>query len=90
MAAALQIWSPTFSRALDKLPPSIRVMVQEKADEMGTRLGTFPHQRLQGRPEFKLRIGDDRVLFEPSLCNVSECGVLLRRQRQIFYLVSKR
>lgn len=23
-----------------------------------------PHQRLQGRPEFKLRVGDYRVLYE--------------------------
>ena len=64
MAAALQIWSPTFSRAFDHLPPSVRGEVQRKVDEMGTRLDTFPHQRLQGRPEFKLRVGDYRVLYE--------------------------
>jgi mRNA-degrading endonuclease RelE of RelBE toxin-antitoxin system len=38
--------------------------VQRKIDEMGTRLETFPHKRLQSRPEFKLRIGDYRVLYE--------------------------
>ena len=64
MAAALQIWSPTFSRAFDSLPASIRAAVQSKVDEMGTRLEAFPHQRLQGRPEFKLRVGDHRVLYE--------------------------
>jgi mRNA interferase RelE/StbE len=64
MAAALQIWSPTFCRAFDNLPPSVRVAVQSKVDEMGTRLEAFPHQRLQGRPEFKLRVGDFRVLYE--------------------------
>lgn len=31
---------------------------------MGTRLESFPHLRLQGRPEFKLRVGDYRVLYE--------------------------
>ena len=31
---------------------------------MGTRLDSFPHKRLQGRSEFKLRIGDYRVLYE--------------------------
>jgi mRNA interferase RelE/StbE len=31
---------------------------------MGTRLDDFPHRRLQGRSEFKLRIGDYRVLYE--------------------------
>ena len=39
-------------------------MIQSKVDAMGTRLETFPHQRLSGRPEFKLRVGDYRVLYE--------------------------
>lgn len=64
MAAALQVWSPTFSRAFDALPPSVRTIVQGKVDEMGARLETFPHQRPQGRSEFKLRVGDFRVLYE--------------------------
>ena len=64
MAAALQIWSPTFSGAFDELPSSIRETVQRKVDEMGTRLESFPHQRLQGRAECKLRVGDYRVPYE--------------------------
>jgi len=64
VSAALQVWSPTFSRAFDNLPASVRVAVQRKVDEMGARLEAFPHQRLQGRPEFKLRAGDYRVLYE--------------------------
>lgn len=64
MAAALQIWLPTFTKAFDTLPVSVRETVQRKIDEMGTRLENFPHQRLQGRPEFKLRVGDYRVLYE--------------------------
>ena len=64
MAAALQIWSLTFSRSFDSLPSSVRSAVQTKVDEMGTRLEAFPHQRLQRRPEFKLRVGDYRVLYE--------------------------
>ena len=64
MAAALQIWSPTFSKAFDALPSGIQETLRHKIDEMGMRLENFPHQRLQGRPEFKLRIGDYRVLYE--------------------------
>lgn len=64
MAAALQIWSPTFSRAFDALPRPVQADVQRKVDEMGLRLDNFPHQRLAGRPEFKLRVGDHRVLYE--------------------------
>jgi mRNA interferase RelE/StbE len=64
VAAALQIWSRIFSKAFDDLPSGVRETVQRKIDEMGTRLEDFPHQRLQGRPEFKLRAGDYRVLYE--------------------------
>jgi mRNA interferase RelE/StbE len=64
VAAALQIWSPTFSRAFDDLPSAVRETVQRKVDEMGTRLESFSHQRLQGRAECKLRVGDYRVLYE--------------------------
>jgi mRNA-degrading endonuclease RelE of RelBE toxin-antitoxin system len=64
VAAALQIWSATFSRAFDELPASVREAVERKVDEMGAHLDAFPHQRLQGRSEFKLRVGDYRVLYE--------------------------
>jgi mRNA interferase RelE/StbE len=64
VAAALQIWSATFSKAFDKLPSAVREIVQNKIDEMGARLENFPHQKLQGRSEFKLRVGDYRVLYE--------------------------
>jgi mRNA interferase RelE/StbE len=64
VAAALQIWSPTFSRAFDNLPAAARQSVRDRVDDMGTRLGTFRHERLQGRSEFKLRVGDYRVLYE--------------------------
>jgi mRNA interferase RelE/StbE len=63
VAAALQIWSHTFSKSFDELPSGIRETVQRKIDEMGLRLKDFPHKRLQGRPEFKLRVGDYRVLY---------------------------
>jgi mRNA-degrading endonuclease RelE of RelBE toxin-antitoxin system len=42
----------------------VRVDVERKVDEMGTRLESFPHQRLKGRLEFKLWVGDYRVLYE--------------------------
>lgn len=64
MAAALQVWSPTYSRAFDGLPSATQETIQRKVDEMGTRLPGFPHQRLTGRREFKLRVGDYRVLYE--------------------------
>jgi mRNA interferase RelE/StbE len=64
VAAALQIWSPTFSKAFDSLPESVRNAIERKVDDMSMRLETFPHKRLGSRPEFKLRVGDYRVLYE--------------------------
>jgi mRNA interferase RelE/StbE len=64
VAAALQVWSDTFSRAFDKLPSNVREIAQRRIDDLGARLENFPHQKLQGRSEFKLRVGDYRVLYE--------------------------
>jgi mRNA-degrading endonuclease RelE of RelBE toxin-antitoxin system len=62
VAAALQIWSHTFTKSFDSLPAGLQEAVRDKIDEMGMRLEHFPHQRLQGRPEFKLRVGDWRAI----------------------------
>lgn len=59
----LQIWSHPFCERFDKLPQNIQFTIQWKVDEMARRLSTFSHERLQGRPEFRLRAGDYRVLY---------------------------
>lgn len=64
MASALQIWSQVFCRKFDPLPASIREAILNKVDDMGRRLGSFPHERLTSRTECKLRVGDYRVLYE--------------------------
>ena len=64
MAAALQIWSHTFAKQFDRLPTRVQRLVQDKIDGLGERLQSFPHHRLTGRPECRLRAGDYRVLYE--------------------------
>jgi len=61
---ALQVWTKTYSAAFDRLPASVRDAVQDKVDRMGENLAQFSHERLKGRPEFRLRAGDYRVLYE--------------------------
>ena len=34
---------------------------------MGSRLESFPHYRLSGRSEFRLRVGDYRIFYEFAL-----------------------
>lgn len=64
MPAALQIWSHVFCRRFDRLPPAVQEDITRKIDEVGRRLDSWAHDRLQGRSEFKLRVGDYRVLYE--------------------------
>jgi mRNA interferase RelE/StbE len=64
VSAALQIWSNNFCKTFDQLPVRIRQSVQAKVDDLGTRLADYPHHRLTGRAEFRLRVGDYRVLYE--------------------------
>jgi mRNA interferase RelE/StbE len=64
VAAALQIWSPTFAKSFDGLPKTVQDAVCRKIDDMGARLESFSHQRLRGRTECKLRVGDYRALYE--------------------------
>ena len=64
MVASLQIWSTTFCREFDRLPPRIQQAIEAKIDDLGTRLDSFPHLRLTGRTEYRLRVGDYRVLYE--------------------------
>jgi mRNA-degrading endonuclease RelE of RelBE toxin-antitoxin system len=42
----------------------VQADILAKIDDLGRRLGTFLHARLTGRTEFKLRVGDWRVLYE--------------------------
>ena len=64
MVGALQIWSAVFCRNFDALPAEVRSAITAKIDYVGCRLAMFPHQRLAGRNEFKLRVGDYRVLYD--------------------------
>ena len=69
MAAALHVWSATYTRAFDDLPVGVRASIERRVNEMGTNLTSFPHKRLTGRAEFKLRVGDYRVLYEFDLAS---------------------
>jgi mRNA interferase RelE/StbE len=64
MAAALQVWSHIFCRRYDALPVAVQEAIQRRVDEMGQWLESYPHHRLTGRGECRLRVGDYRVLYE--------------------------
>jgi mRNA interferase RelE/StbE len=63
VSAALQIFYTRFDTAFFKLSPEIQARVESSIDQMGLRLGSFPHHRLVGSNRFRLRVGDYRIIY---------------------------
>lgn len=64
MSRATLVYAREFDSIFFKLPPRVRTAIEEKIEQLGARLADFPHQRLKGRAEFRLRVGDYRVIYE--------------------------
>lgn len=64
MSRATEIYAREFDSVLLDLPPRIRETIEAKIHDLGARLSTFSHHRLKGRSEYRLRVGDYRVIYE--------------------------
>jgi mRNA interferase RelE/StbE len=73
---AQEVYAYEFDARFERLTPNVRKQIQAKIRELGARLDQFPHQRLQGRAEYRLRVADYRVIYEFDL------------QRNILYLIT--
>jgi len=60
---ATEIYSREFDGIFATLSDSVQRRLIEKIQELGQRLSSFLHQRLQGRSEYKLRVGDYRKVY---------------------------
>lgn len=58
--------------------------ITRKVDELGRRLDSWPHDRLTGRSEFKLRVGDYRVLYEFDLAAGQLHLLFVGNRREIY------
>ena len=76
MKQAQEVYAHEFDARLERLTSGVRSQIQAKIRELGARLDQFPHQRLQGRSEYRLRVGDYRVIYEFDL------------QKNILYLIT--
>ncbi len=84
MKQATEIYSREFDTRFFQLPLSSRDRIESKIRDLGGSLECFPHTRLQGRPEFKLRVGDYRLIYEFDL-NLNELYlVTLGHRREIY------
>ena len=64
MSAAQQVYYTPFDAVFFKLPAQVRERIESRIDDLGLRLGTFPHHRLTGSNRHRLRVGDYRVIYE--------------------------
>ena len=62
--AATQVFAREFDHDFFKLPAAIQKLVQQKIDSMGLRLEHFPHYRMTGSTDYRLRVGDYRVIYD--------------------------
>jgi mRNA interferase RelE/StbE len=61
---AQQVFSREFDNLFFALPSRARHQIESKVDELGLRLEQFPHHRLKGSQNFRLRVGDYRILYQ--------------------------
>ena len=74
MSRATEVYAREFDSILFELPPHVREAIESKIHQLGSRLAGYPHHRLTGRTEYRLRVGDFRVIYE------------FDRERNILYL----
>lgn len=76
MTRAAEVYAREFDSIFFKLPLGIREAIESKIEQLGSRLGDYPHQRLTERTEYRLRVGDYRVIYE------------FDRERNVLYLLA--
>jgi mRNA interferase RelE/StbE len=81
---AQEIYSAEFDRIFFKLPEQIRARLEAKISELGTKLNSFPHHRLKGSSDYRLRVGDYRVIYYFDLQKNLHYLVTVGNRREIY------
>jgi len=63
VSAATQVYYASFDAVFLKLPPVLRTRIEQKIDEIGFRLKSYPHYRLKGSNRYRARVGDYRIIY---------------------------
>jgi len=81
---ATEIYSREFDAVFFRLPPQVQTRILTRIRELGRRLDDFPHTRLQGRAEFRLRVGDYRVIYTFDVSRNELSLVTLGHRRDVY------
>ena len=55
-----------------------------KIGDMGRRLDSFPHYRMTGRSEFRLRVGDYRIIYDFNVAQNEMFLITLGNRREVY------
>ncbi|MCX6923971.1 MAG: type II toxin-antitoxin system RelE/ParE family toxin [Verrucomicrobia bacterium] len=88
MNQATKIYAREFDSTFFRLPANVQRRIEARISELGRRLESFPHQRLQGRGEFRLRIGDYRVIYQFDVARNELSLITLGHRREVYRLSS--
>ena len=64
MSRATEVYAREFDSIFLKLSLRLRDPIETKIHDLGARLSTYSHHRLKGRSEYRLRVGDYRIIYE--------------------------
>lgn len=84
MGQATEIYTKEFDRLFFALPPGIRQRIDSRIRDLGSRLASYPHQRLQGRDEFKLRMGDYRIIYDFDVARNEVILLTMGHRREVY------
>jgi len=84
VSAALQVYYQQFDAEFFRLPQQIQLRIEQKIDDVGVRLATFPHHRLKGSNRYRLRVGDYRVIYTFDLTNGKLYLLAVGHRREIY------
>ena len=81
---ATEIYTREFELLFARLPPEVRARIIEKIRFMGGRLDQFPHERLQGRDDFRVRVGDYRVIYDFNIARNEISLITVGHRRDVY------
>ncbi len=81
---ATHVFTREFDAALNRLPAGIQTIVLAKITDMGRRLASFPHYRLTGREDYRLLVGDYRVIYQFDVAREEIQLIALGNRREIY------
>jgi mRNA interferase RelE/StbE len=82
--AATQVFSREFDAVMDRVSGNIATLILDKITEMGRRLESFPHYRMTGRSECRLRVGEFRVIYDFDVKKNEIYLITLGNRREVY------